>query len=83
VIVTGGARGIGLELARHFWAAGTETWVVDRDPDALELAAADTGARPIVADDRLGRADGVTYAQMLERAAELPPATPRAPTRAG
>jgi 3-oxoacyl-[acyl-carrier protein] reductase len=50
VIITGGARGIGLELVRYFGAAGAATWLVDRDADELESAAADTGARGMVAD---------------------------------
>jgi 3-oxoacyl-[acyl-carrier protein] reductase len=50
VIVTGAARGIGLELARFFTAAGATTYLVDFDADELGRAAAAVGGRAIVAD---------------------------------
>lgn len=50
-LVTGAARGIGLETARLFLDDGWTVVLVDRDAPALEEAAADLpGARPIVAD---------------------------------
>ena len=43
VIVTGAARGIGLEFARTFAAAGAEVVMVDLDAEALDSAAAEVG----------------------------------------
>jgi NAD(P)-dependent dehydrogenase (short-subunit alcohol dehydrogenase family) len=39
-IVTGGSRGLGLELARQLCAQGARVWLVARSADALETAAA-------------------------------------------
>jgi 3-oxoacyl-[acyl-carrier protein] reductase len=50
VIVTGAARGIGLELGRFFAAAGATTYVVDLDGEELTARAAEIGARPLVAN---------------------------------
>jgi NAD(P)-dependent dehydrogenase (short-subunit alcohol dehydrogenase family) len=44
-LVTGGARGIGLETARVLTERGANVVVVDLDPDAVERAAADLGER--------------------------------------
>lgn len=49
-IVTGAARGIGLEIGRHLAAAGADTYLVDADADELEAAAAATGATALFAD---------------------------------
>lgn len=49
-IVTGAARGIGLEVARFFARASATTYLVDFDADELEKAAADVGGSPHVAD---------------------------------
>lgn len=50
VIVTGAARGIGLELSRFFSASGADVAMVDRDSDELENAAAAVKALAIPAD---------------------------------
>lgn len=50
VIVTGAGRGIGLELARHFSAAGATTYLVDVDADVAGAAADEVGGRAAVAD---------------------------------
>jgi 3-oxoacyl-[acyl-carrier protein] reductase len=50
VIVTGAARGIGLEVARRFHESGGEVFLVDFDADQLGKAAAEIGARGLVAD---------------------------------
>ena len=56
-LVTGGARGIGLALARALKDRGATAIVLsDRDVSALEEAAAEIGATPIVAD--LASAEG-------------------------
>ena len=44
VIVTGAARGIGLEFSRYFTAAGADVWMVDVDRDLTEESAAAIGA---------------------------------------
>jgi 3-oxoacyl-[acyl-carrier protein] reductase len=49
-IVTGAARGIGLEVARFFAQASATTYLVDLDAEELEKAAADVGGHPQVAD---------------------------------
>lgn len=49
-IVTGAARGIGLELARHLNDAGAVTYILDRDGEEVTRAAAELGARGITAD---------------------------------
>lgn len=50
VIVTGAARGIGLELGRYFRQAGATTVLVDFDGDELAKAAAEIGAIGMQAD---------------------------------
>jgi 3-oxoacyl-[acyl-carrier protein] reductase len=50
VLVTGAARGIGLELGRFFTAAGAATYLVDLDSEELHAAAVDVGARAVAAD---------------------------------
>jgi 3-oxoacyl-[acyl-carrier protein] reductase len=50
VIVTGAARGIGLELARFFKDAGADTYLVDMDGDEVAGRAAEIGAVGIAAD---------------------------------
>ena len=50
VIVTGAARGIGLELARHFHRARADVVMVDFDGEVLAKAAAELGARGLEAD---------------------------------
>lgn len=65
-LVTGGARGIGLALARALKDRGAGAVALsDRDGPALDHAAAEIGAMPIVAD--LATADGP---EALVRAAE-------------
>ncbi|HEY9391040.1 MAG TPA: 3-oxoacyl-ACP reductase family protein [Mycobacteriales bacterium] len=50
VVVTGAARGIGLELARFFAAAGADTVLVDNDGDEVAAAAAAVGGHAEQAD---------------------------------
>jgi 3-oxoacyl-[acyl-carrier protein] reductase len=50
VIVTGAARGIGLELGRHFHDSGASVYLVDYDADEVEKAAAELGCRGLAAD---------------------------------
>lgn len=50
VIVTGAARGIGLELARFFVDAGANVVAVDFDADVLLEACTEIGAMPVQAD---------------------------------
>jgi len=49
-IVTGAARGIGLEIARCLSNAGGDVFLVDYDAEALELAAGAIGADGLAAD---------------------------------
>ena len=50
VAVTGGARGIGLEIARFFADAGAATYLLDYDGDQVAAAAAEVGATGLRAD---------------------------------
>ncbi|WP_461173382.1 SDR family NAD(P)-dependent oxidoreductase [Arthrobacter sp. Z1-9] len=49
-VVTGGASGIGLGIARQLIAEGAQVVLADIQKDALNAAAADIGAFPVVAD---------------------------------
>jgi 3-oxoacyl-[acyl-carrier protein] reductase len=49
-IITGAARGIGLEVSRGLAAMGAKVWMVDRDEDELHAAASGVGATPLPAD---------------------------------
>jgi NAD(P)-dependent dehydrogenase (short-subunit alcohol dehydrogenase family) len=55
-LVTGGSRGIGLEIARGFVAAGVEVTIASRKADAVAASAEELGCRGIPAD--LSTADG-------------------------
>lgn len=48
IIVTGSARGIGKEVARHFIDSGGVVYLIDPDGDEVEAAAAELGATAIV-----------------------------------
>jgi 3-oxoacyl-[acyl-carrier protein] reductase len=50
IVVTGGARGIGLEIARGFASAGGSVVVVDVDGDVASASAAEIGATAVAAD---------------------------------
>jgi 3-oxoacyl-[acyl-carrier protein] reductase len=50
VLITGGARGIGLELGRAFVSWGADVYLVDRDEDEVNAAAGSIGAIALVAD---------------------------------
>lgn len=50
VIVTGGARGIGLSVSRAFAAAGAEVWIVDVDGEEAEAAARTAGTHALACD---------------------------------
>ena len=60
VVVTGAARGIGLELGRFFAHAGAHTFLVDMDGDEVAQRASEMGAVGIAAD--------VTKTEDVERA---------------
>lgn len=49
-LITGGSRGIGLEIARGFVAAGVDVTVSSRKADAVAAAADELGCRGIPAD---------------------------------
>ena len=49
-IVTGAARGIGLELARHLHHAGAAVFLLDFDAEEVDLAARDLGAGAVACD---------------------------------
>jgi len=49
-LITGGASGLGLEVARQLTAEGAKVVLVDWDERSLELAAAEVGARHVRGD---------------------------------
>lgn len=49
-LVTGGSRGVGLEIARGLVAAGVEVTISSRKADAVAAAAQELGCRGIVSD---------------------------------
>lgn len=55
-LITGGSKGLGLAMAKRFAESGAKVAIVARGAEALEKAAAATGAAPIVAN--IGTADG-------------------------
>jgi len=57
-IVTGAARGLGLEFARLFHRSGATVFLVDADADEVALAAAELGA--------VGAACDVTITEAVE-----------------
>jgi 3-oxoacyl-[acyl-carrier protein] reductase len=59
-LVTGAARGIGLELARHLAHSGADTFLLDYDAEEIEVAAKSVGGAPVVAD--VSRTDQVEAA---------------------
>ena len=50
VVVTGGSRGIGEQLARQFASRGAKVTVVARSVDALEAVASAIGGNAVVSD---------------------------------
>jgi NAD(P)-dependent dehydrogenase (short-subunit alcohol dehydrogenase family) len=54
VVVIGGSAGIGLETARRARAEGADVILTGRNPDRLQLAAAELGARSTTAFDATG-----------------------------
>src|SRR3954453_11758411 len=50
VLLTGGSRGLGIEMAQEFARAGASLTLVARGREALEKAAADVGGRALPAD---------------------------------
>jgi len=71
VLITGGAKGIGLALAKQFHAAGNEVMLVGRDRAALQTAAeAMPGTRTRVADIAIAR-DRATLAEEFSDATVL------------
>ena len=53
VVVIGGSAGIGLETARHARAEGADVILTARNPDRLQRAAAELGARGTAAFDAI------------------------------
>lgn len=50
IAVTGGARGIGLEMGRKFVEAGADTYLLDHDAAAVAEAAESVGAKSLAVD---------------------------------
>ena len=65
-IVTGAARGIGLEIAALFARSGADVYLADFDGDAVAASAAEIGARPAVVDVSSPDADDVVARAVAE-----------------
>jgi NAD(P)-dependent dehydrogenase (short-subunit alcohol dehydrogenase family) len=64
-LITGGARGLGLAIARRFLAEGTTVIINDVDASATQNAAAEVGGRGLEADV----SDAAAVARMFEQVA--------------
>lgn len=71
VLITGGAAGIGLAIARRAAARGARLWLWDRDPDALRAAQSELGSRARTFAVDLADADAIAGAEAA--LADLPP----------
>lgn len=71
VIVTGAARGIGLELGRFFQQAGANSYLVDIDADEVAEQAASIGARGLAADVGSTEAVERVVARVVEETGRL------------
>src|SRR6476660_754347 len=69
--ITGGARGIGLGMARAFAGAGAKLVRVDLDEPSLDAARAELSARTEVQTFRLDVRDRRAYAQVADEAEAL------------
>ena len=74
-VVTGGANGIGLAVARELRASGADVWIFDLDREDPAKAAEAIGARGVVAD--------VTDRASLERAFDTVPSVDIVSANAG
>lgn len=66
VFITGGARGIGLGMARAFADAGAKLALADLDDEALVAARAELESRTVVQTVRLDVRDRRTYTQIAD-----------------
>ncbi|MGY1435024.1 SDR family NAD(P)-dependent oxidoreductase [Streptomyces reniochalinae] len=67
ILVTGGATGIGLAVARHFAESGEKVVVTGRRQAPLEAAAAEIGARALVCDHTDPRAVARLQGELPDR----------------
>ena len=66
VVLLGGSAGIGLETARRARGEGAEVILVGRNPDRLEAAAAEVGAKSTAAFDAADPASLESFFRGLE-----------------
>ncbi|WP_404850436.1 SDR family oxidoreductase [Dietzia kunjamensis] len=71
IAITGGGRGIGLEMGRKFIDAGANTYLLDYDAAASAKAAESIGARAIAVDVSDTDAVEAAVAQMVEETGRL------------
>jgi NAD(P)-dependent dehydrogenase (short-subunit alcohol dehydrogenase family) len=62
VVVVGGTRSIGLEIVRHYSAAGREVWLTGRDPAGVAAAVAAVPGRVHGATFDLAEPEGIAAA---------------------
>jgi len=66
--ITGGARGIGLGIARAFARAGVKLAIADVDPDSLEAAKSELARLTAVETFNLDVRDREAYARVADEA---------------
>lgn len=71
IAVTGGARGIGLEMGRKFVRAGADTYLLDHDATVAREAAESIGARAIAVDVSDTGAVEAAVTQMVDETGRL------------
>jgi NAD(P)-dependent dehydrogenase (short-subunit alcohol dehydrogenase family) len=62
VVIVGGTRGIGLEVARHYVGRGRQVVVTGRDADRAQAAAKELGGRAAGVELELTRPEGIAGA---------------------
>ncbi|MGK7396393.1 MAG: SDR family oxidoreductase [Candidatus Cyclobacteriaceae bacterium M3_2C_046] len=67
ILITGGSLGIGKATARLLVDSGAQVVITGRDPNRIKVAAAETGAIPIVADVSDPNQISATYQQVQEK----------------
>lgn len=71
VLVTGAARGIGLEIGRFFVAAGATAYLLDRDGDEVAAAAAEVGGVGLAVDVVASAAVDAAVARAIEETGRI------------
>lgn len=71
VIVTGAARGIGLEISRAFASWGANVYLADLDADAIQSAAEEVGGVPVAMDVTASDQVNATVGRVMDETSRL------------